>query len=193
MRLTAEREGDRGPGEAGARWWEDEDGCRMRCGARVPGVVQAHPHSAVSRCSEVWSPALPPSVRTGSGHSGTSRTLGREARWSNRAPPPRRHPVGATAHSSLPCSTWRWLMAPRVGFTLRATLWPLADCFCVPKLRGNRPEPERRRPLATVGPGRDVTTMIEGRQREALVPGDSRRVPSGVTSLLTGHGAQASA
>lgn len=108
-------------------------------------------------------------------------------------PPPRRHPVGATAHSSLPCSTWRWLMAPRVGFTLRATLWPLADCFCVPKLRGNRPEPERRRPLATVGPGRDVTTMIEGRQREALVPGDSRRVPSGVTSLLTGHGAQASA
>lgn len=51
-------------------------------------------------------------------------------------------------------------------------------------------EPERSRPLATVGPGRDVTTTIEGRQIEALVPGDSCRVPSGVTSLLTGCGTQ---
>lgn len=165
----------------------------MRCGARVPGVVQAHPHSAVSRCSEVWSPALPPSVRTGSGHSGTARTLGREARWSSRPPPPpsppRRHPVGAPAHSSLPCSTWRWLMAPCVGSTRRDPLAP-GGLLCVPTLRGNRPEPERSRPLATVGPGRDVTTTIEGRQIEALVPGDSCRVPSGVTSLLTGCGTQ---
>lgn len=189
MRLTAEREGDRGPGEAGAEWWEDEDGCRMRCGARVPGVVQAHPHSAVSRCSEVWSPALLPSVRTGSGHSGTSRTLGREARWSNRPPGaiPSGRPPTAPYLAAPGAGSWR-----RVWGSHSATLWPPADCFCVPKLRGNRPEPERRRPLATVGPGRDVTTMIEGRQREALVPGDSRRVPSGVTSLLTGYGAQAS-
>lgn len=103
--------------------------------------------------------------------------------------PPRRHPVGAPAHSSLPCSTWRWLMAPCVGSTRRDPLAP-GGLLCVPTLRGNRPEPERSRPLATVGPGRDVTTTIEGRQIEALVPGDSRRVPSGVTSLLTGCGIQ---
>lgn len=75
----------------------------MRCGARVPGVVQAHPHSAVSRCSEVWSPALPPSVRTGSGHSGTARTLGREARWSSRPPPiPTSAPSRRGARPQLP-------------------------------------------------------------------------------------------
>lgn len=102
---------------------------------------------------------------------------------------PRRHPVGAPVHSSLPCSTWRWLMAPCVGSTLRDPLAP-GWLLCVPTLRGNRPEPERSRPLATVGPGRDVTIKIEGRQIEALVPGDSRRVPSGVTSLLTGCGTQ---
>lgn len=37
--------------------------------------MKAHPHSAVSRCSGVWSPAPPPSAQTGSGRSGTARTL----------------------------------------------------------------------------------------------------------------------
>lgn len=59
----------------------------------------AHPHSAESRCFGVWLPALPPSARTGSGLSGTARTLRGETRWSGpplrpRLPPPA---VGAPA------------------------------------------------------------------------------------------------
>lgn len=88
-----------------------------------------------------------------------------------------------------------YLAAPAAGSWLRAwsplsaTPRPPTGLLCVPRLRGNRPEPERSRLVATVGPGRDVTTMIEG---AAEGTGDSRRAPSGVTSLLTGNGAQAS-
>lgn len=91
-RLGGQRgqEEDPGPGEAGHWVLWDEGGGWMRDGCETRAPVKAHPHSAVSRCSEVWSPAPPPSARTVSGRSGTARTLWREAKWSSPPSAPAR-------------------------------------------------------------------------------------------------------
>lgn len=138
------REGGQGPGAASAGWWEDADGCVMRYGARAPLVVQAHLHSAVSRCSEVWSLAPPPSARIGSGHSGTARTLRRQRQGG--AAGPQSHPVEAPVHGSLPCSTCRWLMAPRMGFALHDPSAPCGTALCIHapgQPTGNGTQPSR--------------------------------------------------
>lgn len=126
--------------------------------------MKAHPHSAGSRCSEVWSPAPPPSVRTGFGRSGTARTLRREAKWSSWPSVPARR--GAFP-LFLPCSTCRWLMLPqRASDPLAVTPLCPSGLLCVPTLPGNPLELERSPPGATVGPRRDVTTVegvVEGR------------------------------
>lgn len=125
----------------------------------APCVVKAHPHSAVSRCSEVWSPAPPPSARTGSGRSGTARTLWREAKWSNPLSVPARR---VAFPRLLPCSTCRWLMVPRhASGLLAATPRRPSGLLCVPTHPGNQPELGRSRPGATVDPRRDVT-MVDG-------------------------------
>lgn len=138
----------------------------------------AHPHSAESRCFGVWLPALPPSARTGSGLSGTARTLRGETRWSG---PPRRTPlpppaVGAPAPGPtlqhLPLAHGDCGSAPATssGVTClirrrddrsgHSGLGPEPFVSVYPRLRGNRPEPERGRLVATTSPG--VTSRPPG-------------------------------
>ena len=96
--------GGRPGGTAGTR----TSRCRGEAGGaeRRAVRVRAHPRSAGSRCFGVWSPAPPPSARTGSGLSGTARTLrGWGERHGAAAVPavPAASPVGAPR--ALPCNT----------------------------------------------------------------------------------------
>lgn len=127
---------------------------------------RAHPRSAGSRCFGVWSPALPPSARTGSGLSGTARTLQGHTveRGAPRYPAPAASRRGARRQPYLaaPASdSWRPQLSARhklqddpvspLGLRRQTVL------SVYPRLPGNRPEPERNSLTATVSPGRDVT------------------------------------
>lgn len=162
--------------------------------------VRAHPHSVASRCFGVWSPAPPPSARTGSGLSGTARTLRRRDTVEQAARCPRgsgRQPVGAPAAPGLtlqhlplthgagssPTATSSAAMRPvssrpartprgrpRRRLSLRRE--PFLSVY--PRLPGNRPEPERYRLAATARPGRDVTAGVPGAGRRQPAPGELR-------------------
>lgn len=131
----------------------------MRDGRETRAPVKAHPHSAVSQCCEVWSPAPPPSARTGSGRSGTARTLWTEAKWSSPPSAPARRtgrlPTAPTlqhlplAHGAAAC----------VGSSRRDPSTSLGTALCTHTLGQQARTGTKPSPPATVGPCRDVTVV----------------------------------
>lgn len=130
-------------------------------GDTAPGVratrvqARAHPRSAGSRCSGVWSPAPPPSARTGFGLSGTARTLRGETRWRS-------------------CSVTPWLPPAAGGSRPSPYLAaPASDSWCL-KLSAGRssgppgsPAAGLRVPGADSGRGRGTGTAPPGPGAEA--------------------------
>lgn len=206
------RQGARDPGRLGARetgWGEGSKGARVgwasgatstsRCRGEAGGAQRravrapAHPRSAASRCFGVWSPAPPPSARTGSGLSGTARTLrggwggGRHGAAGGPTVPagaPRRQPRrGAPGpHLAAPASdSWRQARRRRSrwaaeGATAATTRPPTgAGLLCVLASPG-QPTGTGTRPSRGDGRARAWRhSRGTGRGAEAARPGGSPR------------------